>query len=83
LAKEEEQAMSVMDDHTISLQRTRRRRNEREYRWVFWCAYPLFLAAAVIARLIPGRRSAGKPRQSVFREAWANANSTIPFAFMN
>ena len=75
--------MSVMDDHTISLQRTRRKRDEREYRWVFWCAYPLFLAAAIIVRLVPGNKSPISPRQSVFREAWVNANSTIPFAFMN
>lgn len=75
--------MSVMDDHTIRLQRTRRRRDEREYRWVFWCAYPIFLVAAIIARLIPGTKDKAKPKQSVFREAYAAANSTIPFAFMN
>jgi len=75
--------MSVMDDHTITLQRTRRRRDERDYRWVFWCAYPLFLIGAIVARLIPGRKNADHPRHSVFKEARIAANSTIPFAFMN
>ncbi len=78
--------MSVMEDHTVSLQRSRRRRDELEYRWVFWVAYPVFLAAAIVARLIPGRGdigAEGRTRQSVFKEAWTAANSSIPFAFMN
>lgn len=75
--------MSIVDDHSINLTRMRRRRTEREYRWVLWCAYPLFLLAAIANRLIPGRKTTPKVRQSVFREAWAAANSSIPFAFMN
>jgi len=77
--------MSIMDDHTVNVLRSRRQRDAREYRWVFWIAYPFFLIAAIVARLIPGSRPAaeGKRRQSVFKEAWIAANSSIPFAFMN
>ena len=75
--------MSVMDDHTISLTRTRRRRDQRELRWVLWITYPLFLFAALTARVAPGRKRPSGARQSVFKEAWIAANSSIPFAFMN
>lgn len=74
--------MSLADHHATSLQRERRRREERDYRWVFWIAYPFFLTLTAISRLSPSRKPSG-PRQSVFREAWVAANSTLPFAFMN
>jgi hypothetical protein len=77
--------MSIIEDHSISLRKSRRRGDEVEYRWVICCAYPFFLAAAIVSRLMPHRDAAGfeRPRQSVFREAWAAANSSIPFAFMS
>jgi hypothetical protein len=74
--------MSLADHHATSLQRERRRREERDYAWVFWVAYPFFLTLTAISRLNPSRKASG-PRQSVFREAWVAANSTLPFAFMN
>ncbi|NJM35832.1 MAG: hypothetical protein HC850_15315 [Rhodomicrobium sp.] len=75
--------MSLADDHAMSFQRMRRRRDEREYRWVFWAVFPLFLAVTALARLNPLRGKAEGPRQSVFREAWVAAHSSLPFAFMN
>ena len=75
--------MSLADNHAINMQRARRRREERDYRWVFWVAYPFFLALTLISRLTPWRGRIAGPRPSVFREAWVAANSTLPFAFMN
>lgn len=77
--------MSIAEDHTVYGSRERRQRDERDYRWVFWLAFPFFLAIAAISRLMPGRGEAlpAANRQSVFREAWVAANSSIPFAFMN
>jgi hypothetical protein len=77
--------MALVEDHTAYERRERRRRDERTYAWVFWIAFPFFLALAVIARLTRGAIAApglGR-RPSVFREAWVAANSSIPFAFMN
>jgi hypothetical protein len=75
--------MSVMDDHTVTLTRTRRRRDQREFSWVLCITYPLFLTAAVVNRALSGKARSPRPAQSVFREAWITARSTIPFAFMN
>jgi len=78
--------MSIAHDSRIMLQRARRARDERDYRWVFWTAFPFFLAATLVKRALPGSRAdsfAGQARPSVFREAWIAANSSIPFAFMN
>jgi hypothetical protein len=74
--------MAFVDNHAISMQRTRRRREEREYRWVFWAVFPLFLAVTAVSRLNPFRAKPEGPRQSVIREAWVAANSSLPFAFM-
>ncbi|WP_088347906.1 MULTISPECIES: hypothetical protein [Rhodomicrobium] len=74
--------MSLADHHANSLQRKRRRREERDYRWVFWAAFPFFLAVTLITRLNPWHARPSGHRQSVFREAWVAANSTLPFAFM-
>lgn len=77
--------MAIAENHTAYDRRERRRRDERTYAWVFWIAFPFFLALAVIARLTRGRAepAGSSPRPSVFREAWVAANSSIPFAFMN
>lgn len=79
--------MSFAENASLSLQRARRAKDERDYRWVFWFAFPFFLAAAVVSRLrLPGGEPSQRPleaRQSVFRQAWVAANSSIPFAFMN
>jgi hypothetical protein len=75
--------MSIAENHTALERRERRRQDERAYAWVFWLAFPLFLASALWARLTRGRGEAQAGRQSVFREAWVAANSSIPFAFMN
>jgi hypothetical protein len=82
----EVEAMTVVENHSVGLRRSRRRREELEYRWVFCCAYPFYLCAAVASRLRPrGAEVAAfeRPRPSVFKEAWIAANSSIPFAFMN
>jgi light-harvesting complex 1 beta chain len=86
VSDEEVQAMAVIKDHSISLRRSRNRRDELEYRWVFWCAYPFFLVAAIVSRLLPNRKppaALGGLRPSVFTQARVAANSSIPFAFMN
>jgi light-harvesting complex 1 beta chain len=77
--------MSIAHDHSAFGPRERRQQDERDYRWVFWLALPFFLASAVVSRLSSARgETAGpSPRQSVFRQAWVAANSSIPFAFMN
>lgn len=77
--------MSIADDPRARLQRARRQRDERDYRWVFWAAFPFFFAVTLVSRLIPGRKAplgVGRQRPSIFREAWVAANSSIPFAFM-
>lgn len=55
-----------------------------EYRLYFVAAYPLFLIAALIGRLIPGRRRSlvsNNLRPSVFQEATEAAHSVIPWIF--
>lgn len=78
---------SMARDYVAGDRRERRRRDARAYAWVFWCAFPFFLALAVIARLTPARGERPAPRSerrlSVFREAWVAANSSLPFAFMD
>ena len=74
--------MSLADHHPVSMHRARRRREERDYRWVFWLAFPFFLAVTIVSRLNPFQSRTSGPRQSVFREAWVAANSSLPFAFM-
>lgn len=80
------EAMSFAENASLNMQRARRAKDERDYRWVFWFAFPFFLAAAIVSRLRPGGETSPRPleaRQSVFRQAWVAANSSIPFAFMN
>jgi len=66
-----------------------RRRRRREFRLIFAVCFPFFLVAAILARLLPVRgRTFGEAgerparRGSIFEEAKAAANTTIPFAFM-
>ena len=64
--------------------RDRRRAEQREYRLICVVAYPLFLAAVIVERLLSlvglvDARPA--PRRNVFSEARAAAASCIPFAF--
>ncbi len=55
-----------------------------EYRLYFIAAYPFFLLAALIGRLMPGRRRpsvSNNLRPSVFEEATEAAHSVIPWIF--
>ena len=58
-----------------------RAREAKEFRLIFIATFPLFLAAGVATRVFspPGKRGRWK---SVFAEARASANTSIPFAFM-
>jgi hypothetical protein len=61
-----------------------RREEALEYRLILAASFPVFLAAAVVARLLPsGRRHrpAAGPR-SIIGEARAAARTFVPFAFM-
>jgi hypothetical protein len=79
--------MSIAEDHMISTRRARRQREERDYRIAFWIAFPFFLLLAALSRLDPRRlwttTETARPRRSVFRQAWVDAQSSLPFAFMN
>lgn len=70
----------ILPEHTT------RRREASEYRLVFLLTYPLFLVASLLGRLHRGRNyfvsSRTARRGSVFVEAKALANATIPYAFM-
>lgn len=63
----------------------RRRCDRRHARLMFGIAFPLCLAVALIARLMPPSVRASllgfDARQSVFREAKNAASMCIPFAF--
>ncbi|AWN44201.1 hypothetical protein U8607_23625 [Methylobacterium durans] len=64
---------------------SRLHREALQFRVILAATYPLFLAAAISQRLLPGRgpdRPALGARRSVFGEARAMAVSAIPFAFM-
>jgi hypothetical protein len=79
--------MTLADDHMITMRRARRDREARDYRMVFWIAFPFFLLFTAASRLDPRRLWApprvAEPRRSVFREAWTETQNTIPFVFMN
>ena len=61
------------------------RNNERaEYRLYFAIAYPIFLMAVIIGRLIPGRRRvirSAAARASIFRETSDAVYSALPWVF--
>jgi hypothetical protein len=63
-----------------------KKREAVEFRLLFLLTFPLFLAAAALARLIPGQRrsraAGGHTGRSLIAEAKAAANTYIPFAFM-
>ncbi len=63
-----------------------KKREAVEFRLLFLLTFPVFLAAAVLSRIIPGQRRSraggGHTGRSVIAEAKAAANTCIPFAFM-
>lgn len=60
---------------------TYREERDRDFRVVFFLAYPLFFVGALAGRLLPrGAAYAGR-RGSVFAEASAAAYRTLPYAF--
>ncbi|KMO35879.1 hypothetical protein VQ02_16715 [Methylobacterium variabile] len=62
---------------------SRSRSEQVQFRTILAATYPVFLVAAVLQRLRPGRDAVPPgPRRSVFGEARAMALSAIPFAFM-
>jgi hypothetical protein len=78
-----------MSDTTIGLAHaptSRRRKEATQFRLFLVVTFPLFLAAALVGRLLPrrwGLRPMGADgRRSVFADALTMANTTIPFVFM-
>ncbi|ACA18081.1 conserved hypothetical protein [Methylobacterium sp. 4-46] len=62
---------------------SRSRSEQAQFRLILAATYPVFLAAAVVQRVLPGRGVTPPGlRRSVFGEARAMALSAIPFAFM-
>lgn len=63
----------------------RRRAEGREFRFTLWLVYVLFLAVAIVSRLLPRRWRAGLPgmdgSRNVFAEARIAASTCIPFAY--
>lgn len=74
--------MSLVERHGLSNFRA----DQQEYRILFAVTYPIFLAVALVSRLLPARlRPLPTERGgvfAVFRDARAAANSVLPFAFM-
>ncbi|MBO0903095.1 hypothetical protein [Jiella sonneratiae] len=74
--------MSLVERHGLSNFRA----EQQEYRLVYAVTFPIFLAVALVSRLVPARL---RPTQfghgglfAVFRDAKAAANAVLPFAFM-
>ncbi|WAP67436.1 hypothetical protein [Jiella pelagia] len=74
--------MSLVERHDLSHFRA----DKQEYRIVYAVTFPIFLAVALVSRLLPARL---RPTPygnggvlAVFRDARAAANSVLPFAFM-
>ena len=66
---------------------TLKARESKDFRRILVASYGLFLLAAVVARLLPGRwrpaaLDTNKGRASIFTEAKILAYTYIPFAFM-
>jgi hypothetical protein len=87
----------MMSNHTSTMghfggagrapQPARRRAQEAiEFKIMFWVAFPVFLLAAMVGRLLPRRAGLpvlpGEPRPSLIKEARIAAAAMIPFAFM-
>ncbi len=58
-----------------------RRADRRDMRLMMLAIYPLCLAAALAARLLPRDGDRSEKRRSVFAEASASAHACIPFVF--
>lgn len=62
------------------------RQKEKQFRIIFAATYLLFLAAAIVQRMLPHAPSQfeaqSRSSRSIFHEAKALADRTIPFAFM-
>jgi len=62
------------------------RQKEKQFRIIFAATYLLFLAAAIVQRMLPHAPSQFEAQlrssRSIFHEAKALADRTIPFAFM-
>ncbi len=57
--------------------------DKAEYRLIFAVCFAAFLLEAIAARAMPWSSApAGEPRKSVFAQARAATDRTIPFAFM-
>jgi hypothetical protein len=76
---------TTMQNGSISLARLNLEEQE-SFRRIYIASFPLFLVAALIARLAaPWQHSLAygpRIRRSIFGEAKALANTAIPFAFM-
>lgn len=69
---------------TITDERRQKGDEKTEYRIYFVLAYPLFLVAAALARLMPGsaRRNGRSVRnRSIFKEAADMLNGALPWVF--
>jgi hypothetical protein len=75
-----------MTDMRLEMPRSRQRNDDRlAFRALVLLTYPLFLAAAVLSRLVPvGRGLLARPlgRVSIFAQARRASEATIAFAFM-
>lgn len=69
---------------TIGERRKARRAAERDYRLITATAFPVFVAIATLARLLPreARVKLTGGRRTVLADARAMVAATIPFAFM-
>ncbi|MCR9270339.1 MAG: hypothetical protein ACX94B_15515 [Henriciella sp.] len=69
----------------LSLTKRRAQSGQKsEYAVYMIVAYPLFLFAALMLRIIPNRpkfQGVQYRRPSVFREAWQMAQSAVPWVF--
>lgn len=58
----------------------------REFRAIYWAAFAVFLAAALVGRVLPRKwrlfQSGDMAGRSVFQEARAAAGAFVPFAMM-
>lgn len=72
--------MSFVANAAVDNHHARERAERRQYRILYALAFPLFLGAALVAR-VTGQRSPGAPR-SIPAHAKALAGAIIPMVFM-
>ena len=76
--------MAASTPRTSTLPAQRRRiEEERTFQLLFLCSFPVFLAVALSARVLPGAKSSDDPgarRGSLLAEAASVARSTIAIA---